>query len=92
MSVIRSIRGAARPSSLFALHPFQRRWWPAHAALLGALALPLQAAAASPEAILAESEETAPLVIKRGNPAAPSREVRAVARVAAEKQAPLRRG
>lgn len=80
MSVIRSIRGAARPSSLFALHPFQRRWWPAHAALLGALALPLQAAAASPEAILAESEETAPLVIKRGNPAAPSREVRAVAR------------
>lgn len=81
MSVfVRPSRAASRPSRPFALAPFQRRWWPAHAALLGALALPLQAAAdpgAEPAA------EAAPLVISSGARSAvelPPSEVRAQAR------------
>ncbi|THG82832.1 TonB-dependent receptor [Pseudomonas sp. A-1] len=51
----------SRLSRPFALNPFQRRWWPAHAALLGALALPLQAA--EPESTESAEEEVAPLMV-----------------------------
>jgi len=62
MSVFaRPSQAQSRLSRPFALAPFQRRWWPAHAALLGALALPLQAAAA--ENTESAEEEVAPLMV-----------------------------
>lgn len=45
---VRQSQAPSRLSRPFALAPFRRRWWPAHAALLGALALPLQAAEVMP--------------------------------------------
>lgn len=59
----------SRLSRPFVLNPFQRRWWPAHAALLGALALPLQATGAEPAA--AAGEEVAPLVVTTVAPQSP---------------------
>ena len=60
----------SRLSRPFALNPFQRRWWPAHAALLGVLALPLQAAELEEGAAAAE-DEVAPLVITTVAPKSP---------------------
>lgn len=60
----------SRLSRPFALSPFQRRWWPAHAALLGMLALPLQAAEVA-SADSADGEEVAPLVITTVAPRSP---------------------
>lgn len=59
----------SRPSRPFVLDSFQRRWWPAHAALLGALALPLHAAEV--EKAEAAEEEVAPLVITTVAPKSP---------------------
>ena len=61
----------ARLSRPFAFHPFQRRWLPAHAALLGLLALPLHAAEAEPAAVEADDADTAPLVITSVAPKSP---------------------
>lgn len=71
MSVFaRPSQAQSRLSRPFALHPFQRRWWPAHAALLGMLALPLQASeVASTESTA--GEEVAPLVITTVAPRSP---------------------
>ncbi|SFP28385.1 iron complex outermembrane recepter protein [Geopseudomonas sagittaria] len=70
MSVIaRPSLAQSRLSRPFALHPFQRRWWPAHAALLGVLALPLQAA--EPQNTESGEEEVAPLVITTVAPQSP---------------------
>jgi iron complex outermembrane receptor protein len=61
-----------RPSRPFAFHPFRRRWLPAHAALLGVLALPLHAAAAeSAEDAGQAPAEAAPLVITSVAPKSP---------------------
>ena len=60
----------SRQSRPFALASFPRRWWPAHAALLGALAMPLHAAeVASGEAT--DAEEVAPLVVTSVAPQSP---------------------
>ncbi len=76
MSVfVRPSRVASRP---FALNTFQCHFRSAHAALLGALVLPLSVGAAEPEAPFAE--EAAPLVITRGGAALPQSVVRAVPR------------
>ena len=71
MSVFaRPSQAQSRLSRPFALNPFQRRWWPAHAALLGALALPLQAAEVAGGAQAAD-EEVAPLVVTSVAPQSP---------------------
>ena len=70
MSVFaRPSQAQSRLSRPFALNPFQRRWWPAHAALLGALALPLHAA--EPPSTESAEEEVAPLVITTVAPQSP---------------------
>lgn len=66
----RPSQAQSRLSRPFALNPFQRRWWPAHAALLGALALPLQAAEVAGGAQAAD-EEVAPLVVTSVAPQSP---------------------
>jgi iron complex outermembrane receptor protein len=59
----------SRQSRPFALNSFQRRWWPAHAALLGALVMPLHAA--EPPTAEGTEEQVAPLVITTVAPQSP---------------------